>query len=126
MTVTSIEPLADLASLAPMLTNLVRDHGADLPEGSYNALAAYYPSPVDRTVRAAEALYAAAQAASAGDTRDALAVACAQLTDFCVANQWHELGQTDRGLKVSGACRRIVGLGTQDEADDPPPLEFTA
>lgn len=123
MTVTAIAALADLAALTPTLSVLIRDHGADLPGPCFDALAAYYPSPVDKIVNAAEALYFAAQAAPAGDARDAFAVTAAQLADFCVVNQWHEIGQTDRGLKVSGACRRLVGLGAQDPADDPEALD---
>lgn len=122
MTITSIDPVGSanpFGDVNSIIFATVRTSGAGLGTKPEAALTAYYPSPVDRVINSAEALYACVKVASAGAPRDALSVACAQLADFAVANQWHELGQTDRGLKMSGACRRLVGLGSQAEADDP-------
>jgi hypothetical protein len=46
------------AAAAVAIADLIRDHGADLPAVTYEALAAYYASPVDRLVTSCEALYA--------------------------------------------------------------------
>lgn len=123
MTVSSITPLAAPGEAFRMLAELVRDHGTALPAKCFDAIANYYPSPVDGIVNAAEAVYAAAgQATAASPEQEGFAVAAVQLADFCVAMQWHEIGQTDRGVKISGAGRRLVGLGSQDPALDPTPL----
>lgn len=118
MTVT-ITPVAGIPDAIQTIFDLVRDHGASLSPAAFAAVSAYYPSPVDRVVNTAEALYADMQAAPAGALQDALSTGCAQLADFCVTNSWHALGQTDRGLKMSGAARRLLGIGAQLAADDP-------
>jgi hypothetical protein len=122
MTVTALAPLADHGEAGHTLNLLLRDHGKALDEKTFAAVTDQSRGPVERWVRAAEALYAAAMAAKPSKARDAQAAACAQLALFCSTHGFHELGQTDRSLKMAGACRRLLGLGAQDEADDPKPL----
>jgi hypothetical protein len=123
MTVPIIAPITSIADANAVVFGAIRDHGNDVDPAAYAAMSALYPSVVDRTASSAEALYASAKAAAPGDLQDALAVACMQLTDFCILNAWQDFAATDRGLKISGACRRILGLGDQAEADDPAVLK---
>lgn len=100
------------------LAVFTRDHGAGLPPVTFDALAAYFPSPVDRTVSVCEALYAAAD--SLGPEGWTL---CAQLARVAQDNGFHELGQTARGAGVIAAMRRRVGETTgPDPSEDPAPL----
>lgn len=122
MTITSIDPLKDYGETNRAILNAIHDHGDDMSSAVYAAVANWEPNAAVNAARCAEAFYAAAKTLGPGDARDALAVACAQLADFCSTYQIKSLGQTDRSLKMSGACRRIVGLGDQSEDDDPDPL----
>src|SRR5205085_710463 len=88
---------------------LIRDHGTALPALTYDTLAAYTPSPVDRLVTQCEALYAAADSLP-----DAGLLLCAQLARIAQDGAFHHLGQSDRAGKVIAAMRRR--LGELDEA----------
>lgn len=119
----TVAPLNTPGEATLALSDLVRDHGADLPASIYAAVAGFMPSIVDRSVACAEALYAAAQQLAAGPARDAAATVAKQLADYVAANQWYDLGWiADRATPMSGACARILGLGSQPTADDPIPL----
>jgi hypothetical protein len=120
----TIARLDGIAECYAAISNIVRTEGAGLSAPVYAALAAFQPSPVVRIVNCAEALYAEAKALAAGAPRDALASCAAQLVMTCVENQWHELGQSARGLQITMACRRMTGdtSVSQAEADDPAPL----
>jgi hypothetical protein len=107
------------ASAAPAVAAFIRDHGSEIPTVTFDALAAYSPSGVDRVVSACEALYAAADALPA----DGLTL-CAQLARIAEENGFHALGQTPRAAGIVAAMRRRLGeTTTPDPADDPPPIE---
>lgn len=112
-------PLDNPGAAIAAIDALAADHLAALPAPSQAVLQASYTSPVMRIRDCAEALYAAATSLPAGDAKTAAASCCAQLADLSVASQWSTLGQSDRGPKMSGACSRILGLGSQATADDP-------
>lgn len=109
-----------------LMTNLMRfvmSHGSDLPEHTREALVAAsgHPSPVDRIVNSAEALFAA-KAALGAEGREITA----QLAQFAATNGWH--GMAERGIAIAGAMNRIGGFkapaGTSwpEAKDDPEPL----
>lgn len=117
--------LADLAApedhavAARVIALALRDHGKAMPPVVFDALASHYPVPVQKIETAAEALYAAALAATDPAEREAFFVACARLAGMCVQHGWHHLGGSDRGPKMIGACRRELGLGKQKPSLDP-------
>lgn len=107
-----------VAAVAPALAAYVRDHGAALPPVTFDVVAAFFPSPVDRTVFVCEALYGAADSLAAEGW-----TLCAQLARIAQDNGFHELGQTDRAAGVIAAMRRRVGETTgPDPSEDPAPL----
>lgn len=89
-------------------------HGSTLPEITQAELAKYHPSPVDRVARMAEALYAVASNLEV----DGLALS-ADLASFCVANQLHTIGQTERGSQIAVVVKRATTYVAQ--ATDPVP-----
>lgn len=114
-------------NLVDALTGLQRFvmlEAAALPEHTREALleAAGHPSPVDRVVNSAEALYAA-KADLSKEGRDT----AARLAQFAAMNGWH--GMADRGLKIAQAMQRIGGYAAPDGSawpaadEDPAPLE---
>jgi hypothetical protein len=104
------------ASAAPAIAAFIRDHGAELPAVTFDALAAYSPSGVDRVVNGCEALYAAADQLRT----DGLTL-CAQLARLAEEHGFHALGQTARATGIIAAMRRRLGeTETPDPADDPP------
>lgn len=88
-----------------------------LPANVLAAARQYYPSPVDKVVRSAEALYSCAAEL---DTNGLTLVA--QLANFAMIGQWHAIGQTSRGPGIVLAMRRRLGdtTVTQTAAEDPP------
>lgn len=105
------------ASAAPAVAAFIRDHGAEIPAITFDALAAYSPSGVDRIVSACEALYAAADHLPA----DGLTL-CAQLARIAEENGFHALGQTPRAAGIIAAMRRRLGeTATPDPSADPAP-----
>lgn len=119
-----IEFAPDLVSLHTNLQRFMMTSAAGLPEHTREALleAAGHPSPVDRVVNSAEALYAAKSDLDA-DGR----VIAAQLAQFAAMNGWH--GMSERGLKIAQAMQRIGGYAAPPGStwpsaeDDPEPLE---
>lgn len=106
------------AAAAPALAAFIRDHGAALPAVTFDALAAYSPSGVDRIVSGCEALYAAADHLPA----DGLTL-CAQLARIAQENGFHALGQTPRAAAIIAAMRRRLGeTETPDPSEDPEPI----
>lgn len=80
--------------------------GSGLPDFAQEnlAVAASAPSPVDRIVKSAEALYAIRDDLDAdGQT------VCAQLASFAAQNGWHGLEQDNRGGKMAQAMLRDMG-----------------
>ena len=114
-----ITAISSPAEVGQIVSDLIRDHGVSMPPLVYAKISAYQPSPVVRTVECAEALWAAVCSLGPGAARDAAATVCCQLADLAIVWQWQMLGQTDRGLRMSGACRRVLGEGSQDESLDP-------
>lgn len=108
------------------VSTLSEAHGAAMRPALQAALAAAAgeASTVVCGAIAAEVTFAAVRELETGQARTAAAIACVQLADFCTEGRFHTIGQTDRGLKIAGACRRILRLGDQAEAEDPEPLEF--
>lgn len=114
----------DLVALSKSLQRFMMTHAAALPEHAREALIEFagYPSPVDRIVNSAEALYAV-KADLDKEGRDL----CAQLARFAAVNGWHGMGQ--RGTAIADAMQRIGGYdappGTSwpPAEDDPAPLE---
>lgn len=105
------------ASAAPVIAAFIRDHGSEIPVLTFDALAAYSPSGVDRVVNGCEALYAAADRLPPAG----LAL-CAQLARIAEENGFHVLGQTPRAAMIIAAMRRRLGeTATPDPADDPTP-----
>lgn len=104
------------AAAAPAVATFIRDHGAAIPPVTFDALAAYSPSGVDRVVSGCEALYAAADYLPPGGL-----VLCAQLARIAEENGFHALGQTPRAAGVVAAMRRRLG-----ETDGPLPAEDPA
>lgn len=113
----------DLVDLSTKLQTFIMLHAASLPEFTRDKLleAGLHPSPVDRVVNAAEALYAVKSDLSAEGR-----VMCAQLAQFAAVNGWHGMG--DRGLKIAQAMQRIGGYNAPAGAawpkaeDDPEPV----
>lgn len=115
-----IPAVSDIAEMVQAVDAYI--HGAAAASLPANALAAarrYYPSPVDKIVRSAEALY------SCADKLDAAGLTLvAQLANFAMIGQWHALGQTARGPGVVLAMRRRLGDATVTQAaDQDPPVE---
>lgn len=106
------------ASAAPAVAAFIRDHGSEVPALTFDALAAYSPSGVDRVVNGCEALYAAADhLPPAGLTL------CGQLARIAEENGFHTLGQTDRAARIIAAMRRRLGeTATPDPSADPAPV----
>jgi len=113
----------DLVDLSTKLQTFIMRHAASLPEFTRNKLleAGLHPSPVDRIVNAAEALYAVKSDLSAEGR-----VMCAQLAQFAAVNGWHGMGE--RGLKIAQAMQRIGGYNAPAGSawpkaeDDPEPI----
>ena len=119
-----IEPASNLVDLMEKLTTFVMLHGSELPEHTRAAIvaSASHPSPVDRIVDTAEALYASKSELSAeGRT------ITAQLAQFAAMNGWHGMGT--RGLAIPNPMNRTGGSAAPagdtwpPAADDPEPLE---
>lgn len=118
-----IEFAPDLVTLHTNLQRYMMMGAAGLPEHTREALleAAGHPSPVDRVVNSAEALYAVK-----GDLDADGRVMAAQLAQFAAMNGWH--GMSERGLQIAQAMQRIGGYqapaGTSWPAaeDDPEPV----
>lgn len=118
-------------TLVDLLTNLqtfLVAHAAELPMHTREKMmaAALHPSPVDRVVTTAEALYAV-KAELGPDGQ----VMCAQLASFAALNGWH--GMQERGPQITAALQRDAGVTAPPgivwpmPADDPAPLtEMTA
>lgn len=119
-----IQFATDLVDLMTGLQRFMMTGAASLPEHTREALleAAGHPSPVDRVVNSAEALYAAK-----GDLDKEGRDTAARLAQFAAVNGWHGMGA--RGLQIAQAMQRIGGYaapeGTSWPAaeDDPEPLE---
>ena len=99
-------------------------HGGSLPEHLRDQLlsALGAPSPVDRIVKAGEALYA-----NAAGLNDEGKVLCAQLISFAALNGWHGLADENRGGRIVMAMRRELGEKAPSgkwpvAADDPEAL----
>lgn len=116
-----LTPITGHGDAVSAIAGFCRTHGAAAPLAAYDAMNQFYPSNVDRIVSSTEALYAIAKSAPAGDMRDDACSAAARLAAFATVNGWQELGQTERGAKIVGACQRIAGEGVQPEIDDPAP-----
>lgn len=118
----SLPFFTDLPGIAAELQRFLITHAAALPEAARENLITFggHPSPVDRIVKSAEALYA---------VRDELPEAAldmaAQLAQFAALNGWHEMSA--RGMAIAAALQRQAGHeppgGTSwpDPADDPEP-----
>lgn len=113
-----IPAVSDIGATVQMIDAYVHTSAAAaLPAKSLAAAQKYYPSPVDKIVRSAEALYAcAADLDSSGMTL------VAQLAQFATANQWHNLGKTSRGLGIALAMRRRLGDSTVTQTADQDPV----
>lgn len=99
-------------------------HGGSLPEHLRDHLlsALGAPSPVDRIVKAGEALYA-----NAADLDNDGKTLCAQLISFASLNGWHGLADDNRGGRIVMAMRRELGEKAPSgkwpvAADDPEAL----
>lgn len=119
-----IEYASDLVDLSRRLQSYMMLHAAELPEATRNHLldAAGSPSPVDRIVNSAEALFAIK-----GDLDAAGREITAQLAQFAAVNGWH--GLADRGLKIALAMNRLggfkapTGVTWPTAEDDPAPID---
>ena len=119
----ALQFVTDLSALTAALQRYMMVSGASLPEHAREALIEFagHPSPVDRIVNSAEALYAIK-----ADLDSAGADLTAQLAQFAAVNGWHGMGQ--RGMEISAAMQRINGYeppaGTSwpAAAFDPEPL----
>lgn len=119
-----IEPATGFPDLFDKLSAFLVDHAASLPEHTRNAVLANanHPSPVDRIVNTAEALYAAK-----GDLTKEGRVITAQLAQFAAINGFHNMGE--RGQKIFLAMNRMgnfaapVGVQWPAADQDPEPLE---
>ena len=80
--------------------------GAGLPEFYRTIIieAVASPSPVDRIVKSAEALYAVKDKLDEEGLR-----VCAQLAQFAALNGWHGMDQDNRGGRIAQAVQRILG-----------------
>ena len=113
----AIQRLDNISAAVQAISDVIRQHGASIPDNVYSTLSALYPSPVDRIVDCAEAAYAGAKL---GSVAAPLATVACQLATMCTEYMWHDIGKTDRGVKMALACRRICGEEvSQLEADDP-------
>lgn len=96
------------STLVELLTNLqtyLVEKAAGLPDLTRQQImqAALHPSPVERVVTTAEALYAIKS-----DLDLAGQSMCAQLASFAALNGWH--GMQERGLQIAGAMQREAGM----------------
>lgn len=118
--------LAFFSSLTDLTVALQRFtvlSGAALPEHTREQLIEFsgHPSPVDRVVNVAEALYAARDELT-NEGRDM----AAQLAQFAAVNGWH--GMTERGAAMAAVLQRDAGhepppgMSWPDHADDPDAL----
>lgn len=119
----------EMPTLLQNLQTYMMTSGSTLPDFLRSKLieASSSPSPVDRIVRSAEALYACS-----ADLDDAGKTICAQLASFAAMNGWHGMGLDNRGGQIAQAMQRDTGekapMGSWPKADsDPAPLdEFVA
>lgn len=107
-----------VAAVPPALAAYTRDFGTALPAVTFDVVAAYCPSPVERTVLVCDALYAAA------DYLDVEGwTLCAQLARVAQDNGFNGLGSPERIAGIIAAMRRRVGETTgPDPSEDPAPL----
>src|ERR1700749_1089430 len=90
-----------IADIPAAIATFAKDHGEGLPAPVAAELAALRPSPVDRLVNLAEALWSQMDAVPPEGQ-----VLCAQLADVAERYQFHDLGQTDRAARMILGCRR--------------------
>lgn len=118
-----MEFATDLVDLTTKMQRFMMTKASELPEFTLEKVLEFsgHPSPVDRIVNTAEALYAVKGQLSAEGR-----VMTAQLAQFAAVNGWH--GMSERGLQISRAMQRIGGYqapeGTSwpDASEDPEPL----
>lgn len=118
-----IVAVANFQEAGAVLQRFLIGHAGDLPEHTREHLItlASHPSPVDRIVGAAEALYAV-KADLSKEGREVTA----QLAQFAAVHGFHGMGQ--RGQKIAAAMNRIggyvapTGMEWPSAADDPEPL----
>lgn len=119
----ALEFAPDLPSLSTELQRFMMLEAGDLPEHARERLLEFagHPSPVDRVVNSAEAIYAVAGEVSNG-ARDM----GARLAQFAAVNGWHGMGE--RGFAMAAALQRMAGheppAGTTwpEPETDPEPL----
>lgn len=111
----------DIGGLLANLQNFMMMKGGSLPAFTRDKLVAVVgsPSPVDRIVKAAEALYAVADVLdNEGRT------VCAQLAQFAAINAWHGMQDDNRGGRIAQAMQREIGdacpFGEWPAKDDDP------
>lgn len=111
----------EIGQLGQNLQNFLMVKGAALPEFTRTKVieAVGSASPVDRIVKAAEALYAAkAELDDEGKT------ICAQLAQFAAVNGWHGMAEENRGGRIAQAMQRDLGekapVGKWPAADTDP------
>lgn len=115
----------EIGLLGQNLQNYLIAHGTNLPEFTRDKVveAVGSPSPVDRIVKVAEALYAAQ-----GQLNAAGLTICAQLAQFAAINAWHGMSIENRGGRMAQAMLRELGEAAPAGTDwplaenDPTPL----
>lgn len=120
----AIEFPSDIPAISKQLLDFMMQHGGELPAHTRATLLEYgqHPSPVERIVNSAEALYAV-KGELGKEGRDM----GAKLAQFAAGFGWH--GMSERGIAMSAALQRIGGYspppGTSwpDAESDPAPLE---
>ena len=119
-----IPPVESFAQVFSNLQKFMMFHASSLPQHTIDHLVetSNHPSPVDRLVNTAEALYAVKGDLNK-DGRDVLG----QMAQFAAINGFH--GMQERGQQINQAMNRMGGYtappGTSwpDAADDPEPIE---
>ena len=119
-----IVAVANFQEAGAVLQRFLIGHAGDLPEHTREHLItlASHPSPVDRIVGAAEALYAV-KADLSKEGREVTA----QLAQFAAVHGFHGMGE--RGQLIAAAMNRIGGYAAPAgsewpaAADDPAPLD---
>lgn len=120
----SLEFVNDLPALSSKLLSFMMTGAAALPDHTREALIEFaaHPSPVDRVVFSAEALFAVKDELEK-DGRDI----AAQLAQYAAVNGWH--GMEARGVAIASALQRIGGYKAPANSawppasEDPEPLE---
>ncbi len=99
--------MTDIGQLNQALQAFLINKGAILPEHARTKIieAVGSPSPVDRIVKSAEALYAVKDVLDEeGQT------ICAQLAQFAALNGWHGMDQDNRGGLIAQSVQRDLGM----------------